>query len=91
MNPVRPAWHYTYVLKCQKSDTFYTGATNNLNRRIEEHNKGRVYYTKNRLPIKLVYFEACLDQNDAYRREKYLKTTMGKRYLRNRLKGGLTG
>lgn len=91
MSPVRPLWYYTYVLKCKESDTFYTGATNNLNRRLEDHNNGKVYYTKNRLPVKLVYFEACLDKGDAYRREKYLKITMGKRYLRNRLKEGLTG
>lgn len=90
MNPVRPLF-YTYVLKCEKTKTFYAGTTNNLERRIEEHDKGLVYYTKNRLPITLVYFEACLDKNDAYRRERYLKTGMGKRYLKNRMRGGLTG
>jgi len=42
-------------------------------------------------PVNLVYFEACLDKDDAYRRERYLKSGMGKRYLRNRLKKGLTG
>ena len=40
---------------------------------------------------KLIYAECCLNKDDAYRRERYLKTTMGKRYLRNRQKGGLTG
>jgi len=85
MNPVRPNWYYTYVLKCEKTETFYTGTTNNLERRIEQHNKGQVYYTKNKLPIKLVYFEACLNKHNAYRREQYLKTTMGKRYIRNRI------
>lgn len=42
-------------------------------------------------PLELIYFEACLNKADAYRREKYLKSGMGKRYLKNRLKGGLTG
>ncbi len=91
MNPVRPGYFYTYVLTSDKTGTFYTGATNNLERRLERHNSGNVYYTKNKLPVRLVYFEACLNKDDAYRRERYLKTGMGKRYLKNRLKGGLTG
>ena len=90
MNPVRPQWFYVYILRCDIG-TFYTGTTNNLERRLEQHNNGKVYYTKNRLPIKLVYFEACLDKDDAYRRERYLKTGMGKRYIKNRIRGGLTG
>jgi putative endonuclease len=91
MSPVRPPWFYTYVLMCEKTGTFYTGCTNNLQQRIEQHNKGEVWHTKCRLPVKLIYFEACLNKDDAYRRERYLKTGMGKRYLKNRLKGGLTG
>lgn len=91
MNPVRPLWFYTYVLKCERTKTFYTGTTSNLEKRLEQHNAGHVYYTKSRLPVTLVYFEVCLDKYDAYRRERYLKTGMGKRYLKNRLKGGLTG
>ena len=91
MSPVRPDWFYTYVLKCEKTKTFYTGATGNLENRIEQHEKGKVFYTKSRLPVKLIYFEGCLNKDDAYRRECYLKTGMGKRYLKNRLKGGLTG
>ncbi len=91
MNPVRPPWFFVYVLKCEKTSTFYTGCTKNLKQRIEQHNKGEVYYTKRRMPIKLIYFEACSNKDDAFRRERYLKTGMGKRYLKNRLKGGLTG
>jgi len=89
MNPVRPIWFYTYVLMCEKTGTFYTGCTNNLKQRVEQHSKGKVYYTKYRLPVKLIYSEACLNKDDAYRRERYLKTGMGKRYLKNRLKRGL--
>ena len=89
MNPVRPLWFYTYVLMCEKTGTFYTGCTNNLKQRVEQHSKGKVYYTKYRLPVKLIYSEACLNKDDAYRRERYLKTGMGKRYLKNRLKRGL--
>ena len=86
MDPVRPQWFYTYVLTSQKDGKFYTGVTNNLKRRFEQHNNGLVLSTKHRVPFKLVYFEACLNKDDAYRREKYLKTGMGKRFLKNRLK-----
>lgn len=91
MSPVRPKWFYTYVLMSQKDRKLYTGVTNNIERRFEQHNVGLVLSTKHRVPLKLVYFEACLDKDDAYRREKYLKTGMGKRFLKNRLKKGLTG
>ena len=57
--------------------------------RFEAHSKGKVAATKNRRPLKLVYYEVCLDQKDALHREKYLKTTWGKRYLKNRLKSFL--
>ena len=91
MSPARPSWFYVYVLKSAKDDRFYTGATNNLEERLTQHNSGKVISTKNRLPLTLIYFEGCLHKDDAYRREKYLKSGMGKRYLENRLRKGLTG
>ena len=91
MNPVRPLWHYTYVLKSETSGKLYTGATNNLDKRLNQHDNGMVFSTKYVRPLQLIYFEACLNKDDAYRREIYLKSGMGKRYLRNRLRGGLTG
>jgi putative endonuclease len=65
---------------------FYTGYTSNLKKRIEEHNMGLTISTKNRRPLDLVYFEGCRNINDAMKREKYLKTTYGKRYIKNRIK-----
>lgn len=91
MNPVRPCWYYTYVLISEKDNNFYIGTTHNLKMRLQQHNDGLVSSTKYRRPLKLIYFEGCLNKDDAYRRERYLKTGMGKRYIRNRLKGGLTG
>lgn len=85
MNPVRPIWFYTYVLKSKKDGNLYTGTTNDLKQRLKQHNDGFVFSTKQRRPFELIYFEACLNKEDAYRREKYLKTGMGKRYLKNRL------
>ena len=81
--------HYTYVLQSQKDGRFYTGSAGNLRERIKEHNNGEVSSTKYRRPLRLIYYEACLDKYDALRREKYLKTGMGKRYLQNRLKQSL--
>ena len=91
MNPVRPQWFYTYVLTSQKDEKFYTGFTNDMRKRLRQHNDGLVLSTKYRVPLRLIYFEAGLDKDDAYRRERYFKTGMGKRFLKNRLKGGLTG
>lgn len=94
MNPVR-AFHYVYILLSEKSDEWYIGCTSNLRRRINEHNEGKSVYTRSRGPYKLIYYEACLNKGDAFARERYLKTGIGKRYVKNRLKkyfvGALTG
>lgn len=83
--------YYTYILQSKKDKKFYIGYTNNLKKRLKEHNAGKVASTKNRLPLLLVYYEACLNQQDATHREKYLKTSWGKRYIKQRLKNYLTG
>jgi len=83
--------HYVYVLKSEKDKKFYTGYTKNLKSRFELHTKGKVESTKNRRPLILIYYEACLNQQDATHREKYLKTYKGKLFLRNRLKSYFTG
>ena len=82
--------YYTYILQSEKDKQFYTGYTNDLKKRLIEHNLGKVVSTKNRLPVKLVYYEACLNQQDATHREKYLKTAWGKRYIKKRLKNYLS-
>ena len=80
---------YTYVLRSKKDGKLYIGYTKNLDSRISEHNSGKVQSTKYRIPFDLVYYEACRNQKDALRREKYLKTTYGHRYLKNRTKNDL--
>ena len=84
-------FYYVYVLKSDVDNRLYTGYTKDLKLRFELHTKGRVDSTKNRRPLKLIYYEACLNQQDATHREKYLKTYLGKLFLRNRLKSYLTG
>ncbi|MBD3375539.1 GIY-YIG nuclease family protein [candidate division KSB1 bacterium] len=82
---------YIYVLQSTIDKNFYVGYTNDVKRRLEEHNSGQVDSTKHRKPLKLIYWEGCLNRNDAINREKYLKTAWGKRYIKNRLRNYLTG
>lgn len=77
---------YTYLIQSKKDTHWYTGVTNDLRKRLSKHNGGKVLSTKNRKPFDLIYYEACHDESDAIAREKYLKSGMGKRYLKNRLK-----
>lgn len=77
---------YNYVLKSNKFDEIYIGFTSDLKRRLEEHNQGLNLSTKRYKPWKLIYYEACLNKDDSMRRERYLKTTQGRRLLQRRLK-----
>ncbi|MEW6610764.1 MAG: GIY-YIG nuclease family protein [Patescibacteria group bacterium] len=79
-------FHYVYVLKSMTYDQLYIGYTTDLRRRVQEHNRGETFSTKRYIPWKLIYYEACLDELDAKRRERYLKTNQGRRLLRRRLK-----
>jgi putative endonuclease len=79
------------VLQSTKDSQFYAGFTKNLKQRFEQHNKGLVESTKQRRPFELIYYEACINQQDAIRREKYLKTYHGKMFIKRRLKSYLTG
>ena len=63
----------------------YVGSTADLKRRIKEHEGGLVPATSYRLPAKLVYYEACRSQVEAFKRELQLKTGFGRRYLKGRL------
>ncbi|KHE94149.1 MAG: GIY-YIG nuclease family protein [Candidatus Scalindua rubra] len=82
---------YTYVLQSEKDNKFYVGFTKDLKLRFEQHNKEHVESTKDRMPLRLIYYEACLDQNDVTKREKYLKSYHGRMFLKKRLKSYLTG
>ncbi|MEK7465611.1 MAG: GIY-YIG nuclease family protein [Patescibacteria group bacterium] len=64
---------FVYVLKSIKDDQWYTGSTNNLKRRIVEHNSGKSRSTKFRLPFTLIYYEAYISEKDAHKREHNLK------------------
>ena len=78
-------FYYVYILKSLKDGKNYAGYTKNLKLRFEQHQNGDVESTSYRRPLRLIYFEACLNQKDALKREKYFKTHYGKMYLKNRL------
>lgn len=82
-------FYFVYVLRSEKDNNFYTGYSENLHKRIEKHDTGRVESTIYRGPFKLVYYEACLNKKDALKRERYLKTAWGKRYIKSRLSNWL--
>ena len=88
MNPVRDhgVMFYVYIIKSKKSAIWYTGSTNDLRKRFKEHNNNQSTYTKLKGPWELIYYEACLNNEDMRSRELYLKSGMGKRYIKNRLK-----
>ena len=77
---------YNYVLQSIKDNNLYIGYTRDLKKRLKEHNEGLNRSTKSYIPWKLIYYEACLDEEDAKRREHYLKTSQGQRLLKRRLK-----
>ena len=82
---------YTYILHSGKDGKLYTGSTKNLRLRFEQHKRGEVVSTKYRRPLELIYYEACLNESDARRREKVLKSYRGKMFIKNRLKSYFTG
>jgi len=84
-------FYYIYVLQFKNTKDLYKGLTKNLKLRLEQHQRGLVASTKDKKQPKLVYFEGCLDKKDAVHREKYLKTYLGRMFLKNRLKSYLTG
>jgi len=76
---------YVYILQSLKDNNLYSGFTNNLKRRLLKHNAGKVFSTKSRRPLKLIYCEICLNEPDARQREKYFKTGVGKKFIKHRL------
>jgi putative endonuclease len=64
---------YTYILRSKKDDKLYIGFTNDLKRRVEEHNSGKNESTKFRRPLELIYYEAYKSEKDAKAREDNLK------------------
>lgn len=77
---------YVYILRSEKNGRLYKGVTNNLKRRVKEHNSGAVPFTKTLMPWRLVYYEAFLSKEDAAREEKFLKSGKGRERIQWLLK-----
>ena len=71
-------FHYVYVLHSLKDGKNYTGYTKNLKLRFEQHQKGKVTSTKHRRPLELIFFEGCLSEECAIKREKHFQDSLWK-------------
>ncbi len=79
-------FYYVYVLESIRFDQIYVGYSSDIIKRLKEHNAGLNQSTKSYRPWTVIYYEACINENDAKRREKYFKKTQGRRLLKRRLK-----
>ncbi len=75
-----------YVLKSLKDGNMYIGHTANMQKRFSAHQKGKVRSTKSRRPFELAYTEKYSTKSEAYKREMFLKTGIGRKFLREKLK-----
>ena len=73
--------YYVYVFMCS-DNKLYIGYTENIEQRLKRHKSGQVFSTKGRLPIELIFYEGFHHRMDAKRREKYFKTTAGKKAIK---------
>jgi len=76
--------YFVYVLKSKKDQKRYIGFTDNLERRLNEHNSGKVKSTKNRKPLDLIYCEEYESKSEAMNREKYFKSGYGRAFLNSK-------
>ena len=73
--------HYVYILKSLKDKKRYIGLTNNIERRLSQHNSGKVTATSKRIPLELIYFETFENRSEAALREKFFKSGKGRVHL----------
>ena len=81
--------HYVYLLRSEWDDGLYIGYSANLRTRLAQHKRGAATATSYRGPWKLIYYEAYLEQADALGRERYLKSGVGRKFLRSQLRNYL--
>ena len=77
---------YAYVIKSDTSDYFYKGHCEDLEIRLKQHNSGMTISIKPYLPFKIVYFEEFATKEEAIKRERYLKSAAGRRFLKKFIK-----
>jgi len=77
--------HYVYILQSQRDKSYYTGTTENLKKRVAEHNAGSPRYSSSKCPYKIIWYCAFLMKDKALNFEKYLKKGSGFAFARKRL------
>jgi putative endonuclease len=82
-------FYFVYVLISLKDKKFYIGFTNNLKRRISQHNQGKTDSLRYRRPLKLIYFEGFINKKDAQEKEKFYKSGRGHEVLKKILENTL--
>lgn len=75
---------FVYILKCNDSSS-YVGCTTDVSRRLDEHNSHKVFYTKDKTPVKLITYISFSNKYKAFEFEKYLKSGSGRAFLHKRL------
>ena len=78
--------YFVYVLKSKNFNKFYVGHTENLNKRLKEHNRGKTKSIKSFIPYDIIYYELFDLRLDARNREKYFKSGIGREYLKELIK-----
>jgi putative endonuclease len=77
--------YYLYILKSINYNKSYIGITNNIERRLAQHNQGYSFYTKKYKPWKLIYKKMYINRCEARKREKYLKAASGRKWLKKNI------
>jgi putative endonuclease len=78
--------YFVYVLQSISNLTRYVGQTDNVNKRLREHNSGKCRYSSGKRPWKLIYQEEYKSRSEAIKRERFLKSGQGRKYLDEVLK-----
>lgn len=73
--------YYVYILQSLKDNKLYVGFTDNIERRLKEHNDGKNFSTKSRTPFKMIFYEALPSIEEATEREKFYKSGRGHEVL----------
>ncbi|MCF6353208.1 MAG: GIY-YIG nuclease family protein [Cyclobacteriaceae bacterium] len=75
--------YFVYILKSEVNGKTYTGYTSDLEQRIKEHNSGKTKSIKPYIPYKLIYSEILNSKEEAIKREKYLKSGIGREFIKS--------
>jgi putative endonuclease len=73
--------YYVYILQNLRTKQYYKGLTDNVSRRLNQHNKNKVKFTQNKHPLRLIHVEICNDRNEARKMELFFETGFGREII----------